>query len=81
MAHPLTKYLCKAAQEVTGKPPIQLAGLGGTDCKFFRHAGVPAYVYGPSPKGMGASGEAVQIEEFIGILKTQTLAIWDYLSN
>ncbi|KAF2109628.1 acetylornithine deacetylase/succinyldiaminopimelate desuccinylase-like deacylase [Lophiotrema nucula] len=79
--HPLAAHLANAAQEVTGVQPVQLAGLGGTDCKFYRYAGVPAYVYGPSPKGMGASGESVLIEEFVDMLKTHTLAVWDYLSS
>lgn len=78
--HPFAKIIADCAEEVTARRPVQLAGLGGTDCKFYRYSGVPAYVYGPGPKGMGASGEAVLIEEFLAIVKTHTLAVWDYLS-
>lgn len=77
--HPFARTIEGCAEEVTGKRPIQLAGLGGTDCKFYRYAGVPAYVYGPSPRGMGASGEAVSIKEFITVVKVHALAVWDYL--
>jgi acetylornithine deacetylase/succinyl-diaminopimelate desuccinylase-like protein len=78
--HPFAQILADCAEEVTTRRPVQLVGLGGTDCKFYRYSGVPAYVYGPGPRGMGASGEAVLIEEFLTIVKTHTLAAWDYLS-
>ncbi|KAF2731040.1 acetylornithine deacetylase/succinyldiaminopimelate desuccinylase-like deacylase [Polyplosphaeria fusca] len=79
--HLLAKSITKWAEQVTGQRPVQLAGLGGTDCKFYRYAGIPAYVYGPSPQGMGAQGEKVSIDEFISLIKVHTLAVWDYLGT
>lgn len=78
--HPFATFIADCAEEVTGRRPVQLAGIGGTDCKFYRYAGIPAYVYGPSPRGMGASGEAVRIEEFISTVKVHTLTVWDHLA-
>ncbi|KAF2642942.1 acetylornithine deacetylase/succinyldiaminopimelate desuccinylase-like deacylase [Massarina eburnea CBS 473.64] len=79
--HPFVDCMTKCAEEVTGIIPVMLTGLGGTDCKFYRYRGIPTYVYGPSPRGMGASGEAVSIEEFLALIKTHTLAVWDYLGE
>lgn len=45
-------------EELLGFRPPAIVSLGGTDCRFWRAAGVPAYVYG-SPAGMRASDESV----------------------
>lgn len=78
--HPFAKVIAQCAEEASGIEPVMLVGLGGTDCKFYRYRGTPTYVYGPSPKGMGGSHEAISIDEFIAAVKTHTLAVWDYLS-
>ena len=79
--HPFAKVIEECTTETTGRRPVHLAGLGGTDLKHYRYAGVPAYCIGPSPTGMGASGEAVLIDEFIALIKIHTLAVWDYLTQ
>jgi succinyl-diaminopimelate desuccinylase len=78
--HPFATAIANCAADATGTTPVMLTGLGGTDAKFYRYAGVPTYVYGPSPKGMGGTGEAVSIEEFLALVKTHTLAVYDYLA-
>ncbi|KAF1844440.1 putative acetylornithine deacetylase [Cucurbitaria berberidis CBS 394.84] len=78
--HPFAKCITDVTERVTGSRPLPLAGMGGTDCKFFRYKGVPAFVLGVSPKGMGARGEAVLIEEFVAVVKVHTLAVWKCLS-
>ncbi len=45
-------------QALLGFRPPAIVSLGGTDCRFWRAAGVPAYVYGCSPSGMGAPDES-----------------------
>lgn len=42
--------------------------------------GVPAFVYGCSPAGMGAANESVSIAEFRHVLRCQALAAFDYLA-
>ncbi|KAF2501381.1 acetylornithine deacetylase/succinyldiaminopimelate desuccinylase-like deacylase [Lophium mytilinum] len=79
--HPFAKHIADTTEGITGRRPVQLAGLGGTDCKFYRYLGIPAYVIGPSPHSMGASGEAVDIPEFKALIKIHTLAIWNYLGG
>ena len=55
--------------------------LGGTDCRFWREKGVPAFVYGCSPDRMGAPDESVAVDEYLHIVKTHTLCAYDYLSR
>ena len=63
-----------------GVTPRPVVGLGGTDTRFWRARGVPAFVHGCSPAGMGAADESVSIEEFHHVLRTHALAAFDYLS-
>ncbi|MCZ0812366.1 MAG: M20/M25/M40 family metallo-hydrolase [Pseudomonadota bacterium] len=67
--------------EAFGHPrPTPIVSLGGTDARLWRHHGVPAYVYGPYPHGMGSHDEHVDIEEFLHVVRTHVLSAWDYLS-
>lgn len=68
--------------EAFGRPrPTPVVSLGGTDARLWRHAGVPAYVYGPYPHGMGTHDEHVDIEEFLHVVRTHALSAWDYLNT
>lgn len=64
-----------------GVTPRPVVGLGGTDTRFWRARGVPAFVHGCSPAGMGAADESVSIEEFHHVLRTHALAAFDYLTS
>lgn len=55
--------------------------MGATDCKIYRYRGVPAYVLGVSPEGMGARDESVSLEEFLAVVKTHFLAGREYLEG
>ena len=79
--HPIVEVLARHAEKFTGKKPLAIPSMGGTDCKFYRYHGVPAYVFGVSPDGMGAKNESVSIEEFLSVVKTHTLAGWEYLGG
>ena len=61
--------------------PEAIAGIGATDCKFFRYKGVPSFVYGPSPETMSMADEHVPIDDFIHVLRTHALAAFDYLTT
>ncbi|MEM7743625.1 MAG: M20/M25/M40 family metallo-hydrolase [Pseudomonadota bacterium] len=68
--------------EAFGRPkPTPIVSLGGTDARLWRHIGVPAYVYGPHPYGMGSHDEYVDVDEFLHVVRTHALSAWDYLSN
>ena len=75
----MVRHLQDNAEALLGARPPAIVSLGATDCRFWRAAGVPAYVYGPSPQGMGAPDESVSIEEFLHVVKTHALAAFDYL--
>jgi succinyl-diaminopimelate desuccinylase len=79
--HAMVGHLRENVQAFRGFRPPAIISLGGTDCRFWRAAGTPAYVYGPSPAGMGAPNESVDIEEFLHVVRTHTLSAFDYLSR
>jgi len=79
--HPMIGHLQDNVLALRGFRPPAIISLGGTDCRFWRAAGTPAYVYGPSPAGMGAPNESVAIDEFLHVVRTHTLSAFDYLSR
>lgn len=68
--------------ESLGRPrPQPIIALGATDTRLWRYRGVPAYVYGVSPNGMGSQDEYVDVEEFLDIVRVHTLSAFDYLAG
>ena len=79
--HEMVGHLARNAHAgPEGIVPQPVVGLGGTDTRFWRARGVPAFVHGCSPAGMGAANESVSIEEFHHVLRTHALAAFDYLT-
>jgi succinyl-diaminopimelate desuccinylase len=74
-------HLVRNAAAALGYEPQPIVSLGGTDSRFWRVKGVPAFVYGCSPAGMGAVDESVSIEEFHHVLRVHALAAFDYLTG
>lgn len=81
LAHPMVGILQDSVDGLLGFRPPPIVSLGGTDARFWRRRGVPAYVYGPSPAGMGSPDESVLIEEFLHIVRTHTISAWRYLNG
>jgi succinyl-diaminopimelate desuccinylase len=79
--HAMVGHLQDAVEALRGFRPPAIISLGGTDCRFWRAAGTPAYVYGCSPAGMGAPNESVAIDEFLHVVRTHALSAFDYLSR
>jgi acetylornithine deacetylase/succinyl-diaminopimelate desuccinylase-like protein len=77
----MVEILARKAEEVTGKKPLAIPSLGATDCKFWRHNDVPAYVFGVSPETMAVVDESISVDEFIAVVKTHALAAWEYLEG
>ena len=50
--HPIVNLIADNSKAVSSsfKRPTAIPSMGATDCKHYRYAGVPAYVYGCSPK-------------------------------
>jgi succinyl-diaminopimelate desuccinylase len=79
--HEMVGILKDNVEALRGFRPPAIISLGATDCRFWRHKGVPAYVYGPSPESMGKPNESVSIDEFLHIVQTHALSAFDYLSR
>lgn len=66
--------------EALGRPrPTPIVSIGGTDARLWRYAGIPAYVYGPFPAGMGSFDEHVPVEDYLHVVRTHVLSAYDYL--
>jgi len=79
--HEMVGLIQDNVEALLGVRPPAIVSLGGTDCRFWRAAGVPAYVYGCSPAGMGAPDESVAVDEFLHVVRTHALSAFDYLSR
>ncbi|KAJ5247428.1 hypothetical protein N7468_002411 [Penicillium chermesinum] len=77
--HPLLGYLIENAEKVGAARPALIPSMGATDCKHYRYAGVPAYVYGCSPESMAATNESASVDEYLHVTKVHALATWDFL--
>ena len=60
--------------------PMPIVSIGGSDCRFWRHAGIPAYIYGPNSKNISAPNESVGLEDFVNVVRVHALTALDYLS-
>lgn len=79
--HPMIGLLQANAMEVSKVAPAPIIGLGATDARLWRQAGVPAFVYGPPPRNMGTANEYVEIEDFIHVAKVHALSAFDFLTG
>lgn len=55
--------------------------VGGSDARWFRMAGLPTVVYGPTPHNMGGADEWVSVAELEAIAKVHALAGFDFLNG
>ncbi len=79
--HEMVGILQDNVERLRGFRPEPVVSLGGTDTRLWRYRDIPAYVYGPSPTGMGSGDEQVPIEDFLHVLRTHLLSAWDYLTR
>ncbi len=68
-------------ERLMGFRPPPAVSIGGSDARFWRYRGIPAYIYGPTPMGVGGSNESVAIDEFLHIVRVHALAAIDYLAR
>lgn len=77
--HRMVGILQNTAESLGVGRPAPVVSLGATDCKHWRHRGVPAYVYGCSPNGMAKPDEWVAIDEYLHVVRSHVLAAATYL--
>ncbi len=78
--HEMMGHLRANAAAITGITPAPTISLGGTDARLWRQRGIPAFVYGPYPRGMGQKDENVDVAEYLNIVKVHLASAFDYLS-
>lgn len=77
--HEMVGIIQANARELGGYEPQPVVSLGGTDTRLWRYLDIPAFVYGPFPRGMGTVDEHVDVEEFLHVVRTHVLSAYDYL--
>jgi succinyl-diaminopimelate desuccinylase len=77
----MVEILQRNVKAMKGFTPVPIISLGGTDARLWRYRNIPAYVYGPFPRGMGSTDEYVEIEEFLHIVRVHVLSAYDYLTR
>ncbi len=68
-------------EALKGFRPPAIVSLGGSDARWWRRHGIPAYLYGPSPKSMARRDEHVTIDDFLHVVRTHALSAYDYLTR
>ncbi len=69
------------AEQVCGIRPVPIATLALTDARWWRNAGIPAYIYGCAPDGMASHDERVSLEEFLNVIRVHALSAAAYLGG
>ena len=79
--HEIARLAAKNGEEVLGTAVVRNMRVGFSDSRFFREAGVPAVVYGPTPHNMGGTDEHVTIDDVFAVLYVHALTAFDYLAR
>ena len=80
-SHRMIGIVQSTVMRLTGRKPLPVVSLGATDCKHWRHRGVPAYVYGCTPNNMAKPDEWVDVEEYLHTVQTHALSAATYLMS
>ena len=78
--HEIVGYVKANAKQVAGRDVLAITSLAGTDARLWRYKGIPAYSYGTTATNVAMPDEHVDIEEWMSVVKTHLLTIYDYLS-
>ncbi|WP_043336320.1 M20/M25/M40 family metallo-hydrolase [Belnapia moabensis] len=78
--HELVRRAAAAASEVLGSPCVVNMRVGGSDARWFRMAGLPTIVYGPTPHNMGGADEYVLVDELLQVAQVHALTALDFLA-
>jgi acetylornithine deacetylase/succinyl-diaminopimelate desuccinylase-like protein len=76
----LVRRCAAAARDVVGADIAVNMRVGASDARWFRLAGVPTVVYGPTPHGMGGPDEWVDVTELDQVARVHALTAFDLLT-
>lgn len=79
--HEIVTRCLAAAREVLGPDVVANMRVGGSDARWFRMAGLPTVVYGPTPHNMGGADEWVSIAELEAVARVHALTAFDFLTG
>lgn len=79
--HEMMKIIQANVRSLGRPEPAPILSLGGTDARLWRLAGIPAFVHGPFPRGMGQGNENVDVDEYLDIVRAHVLSAFDYLTS
>jgi len=71
--HELVALAQGNAAAVLGRSVAANMRVGFSDARFYRHAGIPAVVFGPTPHGMGGPDEQVTLADLDAVVKVHAL--------
>jgi succinyl-diaminopimelate desuccinylase len=77
--HEICQRLQKNAEFAKGGRVILNSGIGGSDSKHFRPAGVPSVNYGPTSYNMAGTDEHIYVRELLLATKAHALTSLEYL--
>jgi succinyl-diaminopimelate desuccinylase len=80
-SHPMVGALAKACEAARGFRPLAIASLAATDARIWRAKGIPAFSYGTTATNVAMPDEHTEIAEWIGVVKTLTLAAHAWLHS
>ena len=69
------------AQEVLGAKPAINMRVGASDARWFRMAGIPTIVYGPTPYNMGGADEYALVSDLDVVAQVHALTAFRFLCN
>jgi acetylornithine deacetylase/succinyl-diaminopimelate desuccinylase-like protein len=75
------RHVHQVAEEVLREAVAVNMRVGGSDARWFRMAGLPTVVYGPTPHNMGGADEWVSVTELEAIAQVHALAGFDFLNG
>ena len=75
----MIEYIRSNVKVLKGFEPLPIVSLGGTDSRLWRYQNIPAYIYGPTPHGVGKNDEYAEIDDFLHVVRTHVLSAYDYL--
>ncbi|KAJ5761626.1 hypothetical protein N7533_003665 [Penicillium manginii] len=79
--HPIIAIIKENAENAGALHAVAIPSMGATDCKHYRYADIPAYVYGCSPLSMASVNESASLDEFFHVTKVHASTVWDYLGK
>jgi succinyl-diaminopimelate desuccinylase len=62
-----------------GRPALPVLRLGATDARFFRAAGIPTVVFGPTAHNMGGADEYVTLDDLFVTAHVHAGTLVDFL--